>query len=64
MIEIAVALINTAGIIAVAWIVHWVRRDVMVVKHATNSMKDELVRLARISGIEEGRQLEKDENKE
>ena len=56
---IAVALINSAGLVVVAWMTNRTRSDVRRVEKATNSMKDALVAGARREGITQGRADEK-----
>ncbi len=56
---IVVALINSVGLVAVAWLTNRTRSDVRRVEKATNSMKDALVAGARREGITQGRADEK-----
>jgi len=56
---IIVALINSVGLILVAWMTNRTRSDVRKVEKATNSMKDALVAGARREGITQGRADEK-----
>ena len=62
LVAIAVALINAVAWIIGAFIANKLRREVGEVKHATNSMKDELIRLALMEGNAIGRKEQRDEN--
>ncbi len=56
---VVVALINTIGLIVVAWLTNRTRDDVRRVEKATNSMKDALVAGAHREGVVQGRAEEK-----
>lgn len=60
--SIFVALINSVGLVAVAWLTNRTRIDVRRVERATNSMKDALVAGAHREGVVQGRMEEKASN--
>ena len=62
IVAVIVALINAGAWIIGAWVAARLRKDVKEVKHATNSMKDELVRIARAEGVVSGRAQERAES--
>ncbi len=52
---IVVALINTIGLIVVAWMANRTRIDIGTVKHEMNSMRDDLVAGAHREGVTQGK---------